>query len=88
MSDSSSIEALANIRLRLVQDGVAVDQTQAIPASELWKEKLTLIFAARRPGCGFCREHASDLATHFVSGTFVLLDLIINTTNGRLDYAR
>ena len=55
-----TVADLANISLKIIRSG---DSFDPFPASNLWKDRTTLIFIVRRTGCPLCREQAQLLVT-------------------------
>ncbi|KAI8349240.1 hypothetical protein B0O80DRAFT_460014 [Mortierella sp. GBAus27b] len=48
----------------VLTDFLGKDAETTFKASELWKEKPTIVIVIRRPGCPFCREEARILDEH------------------------
>ncbi|KAF9972412.1 hypothetical protein BGZ73_004454 [Actinomortierella ambigua] len=53
-------------RIRSIQlvDFLNTPTERSFEASDLWKDKPTIVIVIRRPGCQFCREEATALNSH------------------------
>ena len=72
---TTTAASIANISLRLVTNGIAVPESDAIKSGTLFENENAMILVVRRPGCPLCREHAQSVSDRIKSGEFANIKL-------------